>query len=188
MDPVRFEPLDAHTAPPASRPLLATTQANFGFVPSPVAKAARSPALLKQLLAGLTAFDQCSQSLQEREVVAMTMAFENDCHYCMALHSARLADDPANAPLLAQLRAGVPLTDARLDALRLFVLAVTRLRGRVDADSWQRLSEGGFGREQALDALQGIAAYWLSTVGNVLMDAELDAPFAAFAWQKPSPR
>lgn len=181
----RFPALDEEHALPAARPLLHGSRQHFGFVPSPVAKAAHAPLLLKQLLGGLQAFDQSSLGLREREVVAMTVAFHHGCHYCMALHSERLAAAPENAALLDELRAGMVLTDPRLDALRRFVLELLERRGQLDERTWQDLASAGFSEAQALEVLQGVAAYWLSTVANVLMDVELDEPFRVFAWTKP---
>ena len=76
---LNFPPHSPDTAPPAARPMLLGSQKQFGFVPSPVAKAAASPVALKHLFAGFAAFDQSSLTAIEREVVAMTVAFENGC-------------------------------------------------------------------------------------------------------------
>jgi AhpD family alkylhydroperoxidase len=184
----RFQALESELALPAARPMLSATRQSFGFVPSPVAKAARSPGLLKQLLGGLTAFERSSLAPLEREVVAMTVAFENECHYCMALHSAQLAATPDSERLLGELRAGAVLSAPRLEALRQFVLALLRTRGRPSETAWTQFEAAGYSEEDALDVLLGVGAYWLSTVGNVLMGAELDAPFVPFAWSAPSPR
>ena len=176
---MQFSPLSSETAPSAARPLLAGTQAKFGFVPSPVAKAAASPVALKHLFAGFAAFDQSSLSSIEREVVAMTVAFENGCAYCMALHSAQLAD----SPLLPALRAGTALPDAKLEALRLFTRDLVRTRGRADAAP---LAAAGYTEQNALDIVLGVGVYVLSTYLNILTACELDPAFAAFAWTKPS--
>src|SRR5260221_3253548 len=126
----RFVSHTRETAPAASRPLLAASEKAIGFLASPVAKAAQSPALLGHLLAGFGAFERSSLSAMEREVVAFTIAFENECHYCMALHTAMLAPSAESAPIVAALRAGEPLTDTRLEAVHRFARAVLRDRGR----------------------------------------------------------
>src|SRR5687767_12701471 len=95
----RFVSLSVDQAPAGSRRFLEASAHPFAFVPSPVAKPARSPALLGHLLAGFAAFERSSLSPAEREVVAMTVARANECGYCIALHSATLARDPVLAPL-----------------------------------------------------------------------------------------
>jgi uncharacterized peroxidase-related enzyme len=187
MNTQRFAPLDVETADPAVRPLLMASAKNFGFLPSPVAKAARSPALLKHLLAGFNAFDHSSLSPVEREVVAFAVSFEIGCSYCMALHSARSANTAELDPLVDALRAGSALPDPKLEALRQFVRGIVRLHGRVPEAQWQALAQAGYGEQQALDALLGVGVYLMSTLTNIVSGAELDPPFVAFRWQKPSP-
>jgi uncharacterized peroxidase-related enzyme len=179
-----FAPLSPDTAPPAARPILLGTRSKFGFVPSPVARAAASPVALKHLLAGFAAFDQSSLTHVEREVVAMTVAFENGCHYCMALHSAQLS--PTEPAVVAALRAGTPLADAKLEALRVFARAITQTRARPDADTWRAFEAAGYTEANALDVTLGVGVYVLSTYLNLLTEAELDAVFEPFAWQKPA--
>jgi AhpD family alkylhydroperoxidase len=156
-------------------------------LPSPVARAAQSPALLKHLLAGFGAFEHSSLSALEREVVAFTVAFEIECHYCMSMHSALMARAP-NVPegFVASLRAGTALADSRLEALRSFVREIVRDRGRVSAARLQALDAVGFSEEQALDVLLGVGVYLLSTLTNVVTGAEIDPPFEPFRWQRPA--
>jgi uncharacterized peroxidase-related enzyme len=185
----RFVPLTIETAPDAARPLLQATAGNFGFVPSPVARAAHSPALLKHLLAGFAAFDRTSLSPLEREVVALTVAFEIECSYCMSMHSALLARSPETPPgFVESLRTGSPLDDPKLQALRQFVRDVVHTRGRVSEESWRALDAAGFTEAQALDAVLGTGVYLLSTLTNVVTRAELDPPFEPFRWHKPGAR
>src|SRR5215218_10377012 len=112
-----FPALTADSAPPAARPILAASARQFGFLPSPVARAAHAPVALKHLLAGFAAFDNTSLSAVEREVIAMTVAFEVGCHYCMAMHSALLSmsGDAVSLALIAPLRNGSELPDERLE-------------------------------------------------------------------------
>src|SRR4051812_33977340 len=146
----RFVPLTIETAPEGARGILAASQKQFGFLPSPVAKAGHSATLLKHLLAGFAAFDRSSLSLLEREVVALTVAFENECHYCMAMHSAMLSGNPEAAPFVQALRHGQSLADVRLEALRQFARSVLLDQGRVSENRWKALEAAGYSEEQAL--------------------------------------
>lgn len=184
----RFEHLTALTAPEASRPLVAASGKRFGFVPSPIGKAARSPATLAHSLAGFAAFERSSLSAVEREVVAMTVATRNGCEYCVAMHSALLSKDAAAAPLVGALREGAPLPDARLEALRRFTRAVHEGSGRVDRETWEAFRAAGYDETTALDVVLGVGVYVLSTTMNILVDAEVDPPFAAFAWSPAAAR
>lgn len=182
--PFHFAPLTAETAPSASVPFIVGSQEKFGFVPSPVARIAHAPVALRQLLGALGSFDQTSLSPIEREVVAMTVGWENECHYCMALHSAMMAGAPEHAETIAALRAGTPLSDARLEALRLFVTEVVRERGRPSDETWQALARAGFTETQALEIVLGVGVYMMSTLFNIVTRAELDPPFVPFDWSR----
>jgi alkylhydroperoxidase family enzyme len=187
MEPAdRFESLTLATVNPAARALLQASASQFGFVPSPVAKAAHAPLLLKHMLAGFAAFEKSSLSATEREVVAFSVAFEIECSYCMAMHSALMADAP-DAPrgFVESLRSGSSLRDARLEALHQFVRELVRNRGRASAEGWRAMDAAGFSEEQVLEAVLGIGVYLLSTLSNVVTRAELDPPFEPFRWHKP---
>jgi AhpD family alkylhydroperoxidase len=186
--PERFPSLTIETAPAAARPILRASGQQFGFVPAPVARGALSPALLGQVLAGLRAFDQTSLSHLEREVVALTTAYEQGCSYCMALHSALLARSPEHAPVLEALRSGSPLRDVRLETLRGFSREVLLARGQVQPATWERFEQAGFTSEQALEVVLGVGAYVLSTLLNIVAEAPLDPAFAPFAWSPPGAR
>lgn len=183
----RFAPLTTATAPEAARPVLAASERKFGFLPSPVARVGHAPTALKHLLAGFAAFEQTSLTPVEREVIAMTVAWENECHYCMAMHSALLARGAEHAATVAALRDGTPLPDARLEALRRFTQSVVRDRGRVSADHSAALADAGFTEAQVLELVLGVGVYVLSTLLNIVTAAELDPPFVPFAWRRPVP-
>ena len=180
----RFQAHTEETSPDASRPILKGSQRQFGFLPAPVARAAESPALLKHMLAGFAAFDQSSLDAVEREVVAMTVAFDVGCHYCMAMHSALLSREQPQ--LMEALRAGSELPTARLQALAEFVRALLAGKGRVSEVIWSAFIDAGFSSRHALDVVLGIGVYLLSTLTNVLTEAPLDAAFEGFAWERPA--
>lgn len=181
----RFPALTIETAPVAARGIVQASAQQFGFVPAPIARGALAPALLGQVLAGLRAFEHTSLSEVEREVVALTVAYEQGCAYCMALHSTLLARNPDQAELLAALRAGSPLSDVRLEALRSFTREVLLQRGHVSPITWQRFEQAGFSPARGLEVVLGVGAYVLSTLLNIVTEAPLDAAFASFAWSRP---
>lgn len=180
-----FAPLTIETAPEKARPLIAGSTRTVGFLASPVARAAAAPPLLEHLLRGFGAFDQTSLSHVDREVIAMTVAYEHACHYCMALHTAMNSRTPELAPIIEALRAGTPLPDPRLEALRAFTLEVLHQRGRVAPATLQAFAAAGYTEQQALETILGVGVYVLSTFTNIATRAELDPPLAPHAWSRP---
>lgn len=181
---MHFTSLTVDSAPEGSRRLAAASEKQFGFLPSPVARAVRSPSLLAHLFAGFAAFDKSSLSPLEREVVALTVAFENECHYCMAMHSAVLTETGVDPQVVEALRAGAGLPVPRLEALRVFARAVLNHHGRVPEDAWLAFEGAGFDDQNALDVVLGVGVYALSTLTNILTQAPLDPAFEAFRWRK----
>ncbi|MFO0661546.1 MAG: carboxymuconolactone decarboxylase family protein [Polyangiaceae bacterium] len=181
-----FSSLDETTAPAAARPLVLGSKNKFGFIPSPVAKAALSPGLLKHLFASFAAFESSSVSSLEQEIIAMTVAFENQCHYCMAMHSALLTQKGAPAEMIDALRAGRPLADRKHETLHQYVRAVLHHRGKPPASYLVAMSEAGYSETHLLDITLGIGVYVLSTLVNRLTAAPIDPVFAPFVWEPPS--
>ncbi|MDB4993863.1 MAG: hypothetical protein JWM74_1295 [Myxococcaceae bacterium] len=180
-----FPLLAADEAPEKSRPALRHALQKFGFVPTPLAAMSASPTATLGFGKMVAMFDASSLGMLEREVVVLTVARAHHCHYCVAMHSSILSRSGGDASLVHALRAGEPLGDARLEALRTFTLAAIEHRGEVPESTLERFVAAGFSAEQALDVLVGIAAYTLSTFANRLTRAPLDDAFAAFAWSEP---
>ncbi len=169
-----FISYDLATAPAASREILAENQRKFGMIPSPLARLAVSPVALQAALAGLTAFEHSSLAPLEREVLAMTMGVKNGCHYCVSLHRRLLERLDAPADLSEALVQGRKLESPKLEAVRVFTLALLERTGNVSDDTWQQFLAAGFDRAAALEIVVGVAAYTLTTFANRLTEAPLD--------------
>ena len=126
-----FQAYTIATAPVASKPTLEEVKRTFGFVPTLHAHMAESPELLVGYTALWDLFAKSTLTPHVQQVVYLTSNFENDCHYCMAGHSTlakMIRMDPA---VIAALRAGGALSDAKLEALHRFATIVVRERGFV---------------------------------------------------------
>ncbi|MER6596428.1 carboxymuconolactone decarboxylase family protein, partial [Micromonospora purpureochromogenes] len=89
------------TAPAAARPTMAGVQRRLGHLPEAVARMAESPELLKGFLTANATFESTDLDPVEREVVVLTVATRNECHVCVAMHTATLTRhgaDPALTP------------------------------------------------------------------------------------------
>jgi len=170
------------SAPPAARRMMTATESRLGYLPSAVARMAEAPPLLDGFLKLSALFETTSLDPLARETLIMTIARRNGCHVCMAMHTAKLAALSAPPELVDALRAGDPLADRRLEALRLFTVAVLESAGGVAADRVAEFLSAGYTRRQALEVVLGIGTYTLSTVANRLTGAPLDEQLAAYAW------
>jgi AhpD family alkylhydroperoxidase len=169
------------SAPPASRRAMAAVTGKQGYLPAAAALLAESPEALEGFLRMSGTFEACTLDPLAREVVIMTVAVRNGCHLCVAMHSARLAALGADPALVAALRSGAPLADARLDAARAFTVRVLDTAGEAGDGSLAEFLGHGFTRRNALEVVLGIGAYTLSTLANRLTAAPVDEELRAFA-------
>ena len=171
------------SAPPASRPLLERTQQAFGFVPNLAAVLAEAPAALEAFLALDAAFGRSSLSATERQVVLLTVSRVHECGYCMAAHTVIAGGQRVPADVVAALRGGAALADARLEALRTLTLAVVAKRGRLDEADLGAFFSAGYTRAQLLEVLTGVTVKTLTNYANHVAATPLDAAFRAQAWE-----
>jgi AhpD family alkylhydroperoxidase len=169
------------SAPPAARRTLTATESRLGYLPAAVARMAEAPHLLDGFLKLSGMFETASLDPLARETLIMTIARRNGCHICVAMHTARLTELAAPPELISALRAGDPLDDARLEALRRFTLDVADAAGGVGEERVAEFLSHGYTRQQALEVVLGIGTYTLSTMANRLTEAPLDGPLARFA-------
>lgn len=173
------------SAPAASRRILSAIQDHWGYLPSAAARLATSPHTLDGFMKLNGIFESCTLDPLAREVLVMTVATRNGCHVCVAIHTQRLMALEAGASLIAALRAGVPLDDPRLEAVRRFTLRVLDTTGDVGEPELRAFLAAGYTAQNALEVVLGIGTYTMSTLANRLVAALLDEPLSPFAWTAP---
>jgi AhpD family alkylhydroperoxidase len=169
------------SAPPAARKSMTATVDHLGYLPAAVARLATSPHLLDGFLKLSAMFDATSLDPLAREVVVMTMATRNDCHICVAMHTARLTALQADPGLVAALRDGGPLADPRLEAIRSFTLRALETAGDVGDPALRAFFAHGYTEQNALEVVLGIGTYTMSTLANRLTGAPVDDALLEFA-------
>ncbi|MFC0007892.1 carboxymuconolactone decarboxylase family protein [Micromonospora siamensis] len=171
------------TASAAGRQIMAAVERKQGHLPAAVALLAESPELLKGFFAATAAFDSTDLDPVAREVVVLTVAARNECHLCLAMHTATLTGLGGAPELIEALRDGRELPEPRLAALHRFTLAVLDHRGAVPDHELDALLAAGWKPRHALDVVLGVGAYTISTFANRLVDAPLDPALAPYAWE-----
>ena len=169
------------SAPPGSRRFMVATQNHLGYLPAATARWAASPHLLEGFGKLSTIFENGTLDPVARGVVVMTIATRNDCHLCVAMHTARLTALGAQAEVIVALRDASPLADQRLEAIRVFTLRILDTAGDVGDDMLRAFLSSGYTRQNALEVVLGIGTYTMSTLGNRLTAAPVDDQLSAFA-------
>lgn len=170
------------SAPEGSKPLLHGLKGQVGFVPNLAATMAESPALLEAFLGLRSAAAKSSLDAIAREIVAISVAVETGCDYCVAAHSTFASKLGASPEAVGAARAQAPLAEPRLEALARFARAVVSRKGV--AQRADELAKVGLTPAQVLDVLVAIAVPMLAGSVWHATGVTVDPAFQAQAWAK----
>ena len=178
----RFKTHTPETAPEGARDLLKSQKDKLGFVPNLYGNLAESPAALKAYLQMAEIFAGSSLSTAERHVVWLAAAAENECHYCVAAHTGMAKSGRVDDAVIEAIREGDPITDDRLEALRVFTETVIRERGWAPEEEVEAFIAAGFTKANVLEVVLGVAHKTLSNYVNHITGTALDKKFGQFSW------
>ncbi|MCB1228935.1 MAG: carboxymuconolactone decarboxylase family protein [Verrucomicrobiae bacterium] len=184
-DPEQFPLHDLASAPEASQPLLEEVAADFGMIPNLERVLASSPPTLEGYVRLWTLFDQTSLTPIERQVVYLTANFENNCTYCVPWHTLLAQKAGMTAEAIAALREGTEIPDEKLEALRVYTRELIAHRGHPPEASWKAFLAAGYGPEQGLEIVLGLATKLISNYANGIAHTPLDPAVRQLAWSKP---
>jgi alkylhydroperoxidase family enzyme len=188
MSSVQFDYHTPQTAPNAKESF-AKSHAVYGFHPTLHQVMAEAPASYAAYLWLMEQFQShTSLSPLEQQIVFMTANYENHCHYCTAGHSFLMSMMKLPSAYIEGLREGLPLPDAKHEALRTFTRELIEHRGHIGDQRLQAFLDAGYGRKQALEVLVGLSAKLLSNFTNALAHTNLDAVSVPFVWTHPADR
>lgn len=176
------------TAPEGARATLAATKAGWGFVPNLHAKLATAPVALEAYNQLFGLVGKTSLTAAEQQLAFLTVSALHECEYCVSGHTVLAGKAGLPAGVVAALREGGALPDAKLEALHRFLVAVVNGRGRVAPGELAGFLAAGYTEQQALELLVVVAAKTISNYANHLAGTPLDAFMANTAWVAPSRR
>ena len=171
------------SAPEGARAWMRGLHENIGFVPNLAASMAEAPALLEAFVTLQTLGHRTSLSPLERQVIAVAVATETGCTYCVAAHSTFALKSGAEEAVVDAVRARKPLRDARLDALARFARSIVHRQDDARHRA-EQLLRVGLSQAQVLETLVAIAVPMLATSVFQLTDVKLDGAFQPQAWAR----
>ena len=184
---IYFPMLTLETASDAGKARLQASLDAYNFIPNLHGVMAHSPALLEAYQALNDIFMRSSSfNATERDVVWLAVNYWNNCHYCMAAHSALAAMSGMNEADLEALRTGQPLANAKLQTLRSFTEHMLEQRGWPDPQQIAAMEDAGYTATTILDVILAIGMKILSNYTNHLADTPVDNAFTNYAWTKPA--
>jgi len=183
---LNLENLTLKTAPKVSKEILEKTQNNLGFIPNMYAKMANNPSLLEAYTKSYDSFRENSGfSPIEQEVVFLSVAYENNCKYCMAAHSF-IADEMSQVPveITDAIREGKRVPNLKLAALSKLTRSITVHRGIVSQSEVANFLKVGYNESHVLGVITGVAVKTMSNYSNHVTHPEVDTPFEGRIWIK----
>ena len=175
-------PVDHASSQGKQKEVLDAALKSTGFIPNMYANMANAPGVLSTYLHGYAAFRQDSGlSPAEQEVVFLSISQYNGCTYCTAAHS-MIADKMSQVPkeVLAALRAGKPIPDARLAALSAMSVEMVAKHGQPSPDVVEQFLGVGYAESDLLYIVLAAAVKTLSNYSNQAFGTELDEAFKAY--------
>ena len=171
------------TAPEASHATLEAIAKKYGFLPNLFGVLAESPTAVQAYAAINNTLEHSALTPVEQQVVTLTVSAVNNCAYCMGAHSAvaqmvRMPED-----VLAALWEQRPLSDQKLNALRVLVLSVLHHRWWVPEADLEHVVAAGYTQRHVLDVLTIVALKTLSNYVNHIAHTPLDPQFASQEWK-----
>jgi uncharacterized peroxidase-related enzyme len=171
----RIPPLTADDADDEQRRLLSDTQRQLGRVPNLYASMAHSPAALRGYLALRDALTGGALGAVERELLALLVAQDNDCEYCVSAHTFRGSRMRISEEDLVRARRADSANPHTRAVLRL-ARSVLAQRGRVGDDELAVARAAGVTDAEVLEVVAHVALNALSNYVNHVARPPLDFP------------
>jgi len=169
-------PASIDEAPTASRPLLEGVKKMLGSVPNLFRLTGNSPAALEGYLGLNGALAKGSLNPQTRERIALAVAQQNGCGYCLSAHTylgknlAKLDDAE-----IAANRNGTS-NDPRADAAVRFAVKLVRERGRVSEADVAAVKVAGYSEAEIVEIVAHVALNTLTNYLNEAFGTPIDFP------------
>jgi uncharacterized peroxidase-related enzyme len=171
----RIVPVDPATTSGKTRDLLAGVQKSLGAIPNLYRVIAQSPASLEGVLSLTGALARGRLGPRLREQIALAVAEENGCDYCLSAHTALGRGLQISDAELASARLG-RASDPRDDAALRFVQRVMERRGRVGDADLEEVRRAGFDDGQVVELVANAVLNVFTNYLNQVAETEIDFP------------
>ena len=170
------------TAPEASRPAMTRLQQSAGLIPNLAATMSEAPTLIDGFVTLREIYQRATLDAKEREILGLSNAVANGCEWCVAFHSfvaLKLGVDRATVDAIRQ---GTAPVDPRARALNAFTARLIERRGAIDKADLDAFIGAGFTKQQALEAVAGLAMSLMANYAGNFVEPELDGFLHDLKW------
>ena len=171
----RIKTLNPETTTGKSKELFDAVQNKLGFIPNLIKVFGNSPATLQSYLSlgELTASGNFSNKF--REQLALAIAEENNCNYCLSAHTAigkmnGLSDEQTELN-----RKGLS-TDKKIEAGLKLAQSITKNRGNISTEEISAAKAAGYNDSDILEIVLNVVSNTLTNYVNHIAETEIDFP------------
>jgi len=170
INPVNIESLDSNTAE-----VLTAVKTNLGMLPNIFTTFAHSPVTLNGYLQLSETLSKGQLSGKERELIAITVAQENQCGYCLSAHAAIGKGEGLNDEDVSQARKA-NAKSPKDEAIMKFAQEVVRTQGDVSDEALTSIREVCGGDGAVLEVVSNVVLNTMTNYLNRLAGTEIDFP------------
>ncbi len=154
---------------------LANVKANLGMIPTLVATLAHSSTALDGYLSLSKVLSRSRLSDRQREIVALTVAQENECQYCLSAHTARAKAAGVSEAEALKARGGdgeQPFERAVASLAK----TIVRQRGHVLDKDIERARKAGIDDGLIMEIIANVVGNTFTNYANEVAKTEIDFP------------
>ena len=155
--------------------LLDAAQAQLGMLPNFLKVFAHSPVALKAFLGLFGIATAGALDPQTRERIALALAQQNACEYCLSAHTALGQQAGLGAEEMAANRAGAS-QDAKAAAAVRFARALVEHMGEVTTAELQEVRAAGYGEAEIVEIITRVGMNLLTNILGKASRLEIDFP------------
>lgn len=171
----RIETLNPETTTGQAKELFNAVQDKLGFIPNLIKVFGNSPATLQSYLSLGELLGSGNFTNKFREQLALAIAEENACNYCLSAHTAIGKMNGLTEAQTEQNRQGLA-NDAKVQTGLQFAQSVTKNRGNVTTEEIQAVKAAGYSDGDILEIVLNVVANTLTNYVNHIAETEIDFP------------
>lgn len=176
----RIPLIDRANTTPERKELLDAIHGAFGASPNMFRAVANAPAALRSMWGSFGALGSGVLGAALGEQIAVAVANRNQCHYCLAAHTALGGKAGLGADTLRQAQQGQS-DDSRTQTALRFALRLVDARGQVGEDDLQNLRRAGFDDEAVVEIVAHVALNLFTNYVNIAFAVPVDFPAVPLA-------
>lgn len=171
----RIQPIDPATASPAATAQLDATRKMLGSAPNLFTTAANSPAALTAMNGFFGALGKGELGGKIGERIAIAVAQQNHCEYCLSAHTAIGTMHGVNAAELHAARSGKSAEPKAAAAITL-ALAIVSSRGQIDDTALATARLAGLSDGEIVEVVAHVALNIFTNYLNNVAKTDVDFP------------